>query len=39
MATLGTTAVTAWFFTGGKKAAGNEPPINATSKEEESFVK
>ncbi|KAF2464480.1 uncharacterized protein BDR25DRAFT_296723 [Lindgomyces ingoldianus] len=40
MATLGTTFVGAYLSMGGKKAESNQgPPINAKSKEEESFIK
>ncbi|KAF2673572.1 hypothetical protein BT63DRAFT_451625 [Microthyrium microscopicum] len=39
MATLGTTGLVGWYFTRGKKEITNSPPINAGSKEEESFVK
>jgi len=40
MATLGTAFVGGYLSMGGsKKAADNSPPINASSKEEESFVK
>jgi len=37
--TLGATGFGTWWATRGKKEAGNGPPINASSKEEESFVK
>jgi len=40
MATLGVTFSVAALATGGKKAEDStQPPINAKSKEEESFVK
>jgi F-type H+-transporting ATPase subunit k len=40
MATLGATFAGAYLSMGGKKTeAANTPPINAKSKEEESFVK
>ncbi|KAF2794242.1 hypothetical protein K505DRAFT_324915 [Melanomma pulvis-pyrius CBS 109.77] len=40
MATLGTTALGAWIsLSGGKKAESAGPPINAKTKEEESFIK
>jgi len=39
MATLASTGGLAWFFMGGKKKSTTEPPINAKSKEEETFVK
>lgn len=40
MATLGTAGAIAFLSMGGKKAAeDNSPPINAKTKEEESFVK
>lgn len=40
MATLGTTFVGGWLALGGSsKADSQNPPINAKSKEEESFIK
>ncbi|KAF2181329.1 hypothetical protein K469DRAFT_713750 [Zopfia rhizophila CBS 207.26] len=40
MATLGTTFVGSWLaMRGGKKTESQGPPINAKSKEEESFIK
>ena len=39
MATLGTTFLGAYLSMGGKKAADPGPPLNAKSKEEESFIK
>jgi F-type H+-transporting ATPase subunit k len=39
MATLGTAGAIGFLSMGGKKAADNQPPINAGSKEEENFVK
>lgn len=40
MATLGITFTTAaYFLSGGDKADKTQPPINAKSKDEESFVK
>lgn len=40
IATLATTFSTAAFFmSGGEKADKSQPPINAKSKDEESFVK
>jgi F-type H+-transporting ATPase subunit k len=40
MATLGITGVVGYLSVGGSKKTGdNQPPINAKSKEEESFVK
>jgi hypothetical protein len=37
MITLGTTGLVGYLATGGKKST-DQPPINAKSKEEESFV-
>ena len=37
--TLGATGLAGWYFTRGKPVASNEPPINASSKEEETYVK
>lgn len=39
MATLGTTFVGSWLAMRGGKAEQQGPPINAKSKEEESFIK